>query len=240
MQEEGGGEGEVEWGGGLTTPLLWLGELRGSALVWRKKYGGRAAGTENKVWGMHPPLSQRILSGRGVRLGRRGSRRASCLCQELTAGSKQEARCVCEPCWAQSAISRPASRAGPSSFLGSWLLCQSGQARGVPCPTLSLKPPPGESPVVPWAPRLLVRTEWWLRTGTIFVPWEEKLDLPWEGSTQSKPSMGLNAERAKAPPSPGEAVQAKTCQQSPRGKNILSTGKGTRGKGNVANIFSMC
>lgn len=40
------------------------------------------------------------------------------------------------------------------------------------------------------------------RTGTIFAPWEEKLDLPWEArlSTQGEPSMGLSAERAKAPP----------------------------------------
>jgi hypothetical protein len=35
--------------------------------------------------------------------------------------------------------------------------------------------------------------------GTIFAPWEEKLDLLWEGSTHSKPSMGLSAEKAKAP-----------------------------------------
>jgi hypothetical protein len=35
-----GGEGEVEWGGGLTTPLLWLGLCFGvEKEIWRK--GGR-------------------------------------------------------------------------------------------------------------------------------------------------------------------------------------------------------
>lgn len=94
LQEEEGGEGEVEWGGGLTTPLLWLGELRGYALVWRKKFGGRAAGTENKVWGMHSPLSLRILSERGVGLGRRdrGGLRA-CARSSLQALSRRPGVC---------------------------------------------------------------------------------------------------------------------------------------------------
>lgn len=141
-----GGKEEMGWG--RSTQHVGLGELQGSALVWRNVEKGprKQTGTENEVRGAgrHLPLSQRIRSERGVGLGRLGSRRvlpgpgALCRLLSLRLG-------MCESLLgADTGFSQPASRAGFQLLPWSLVALLVSSARGVHCPTPSLLPPPRE------------------------------------------------------------------------------------------------